>query len=958
MSPQKNWLSRFRPKQKGKNIFEDWPPAPPVIRVPLGEPGRQDALAPRDDLPQISYNPAIVIGLGPTGGYALRQWVDLLEETHSGRQEMLRAALIADSSISIPQTECLTLHHFDPSKGTLNINRDTFMRPADCRREETHRLFCQPRQFTTFQSFLQVCLADLRKDVRVIIVGSLRESVIGVLGEVLQALRLIKNVDKSPYSSITALLSFASPAPMLDDDEMYAALREIGRFTYSGWHKMKAQPAMATGGDVIRSALLDHFFVVDWQGLPSQDIDMRRIPFEQGVAQVLSEAIFTLLHPSANDLWMHLVNDLAKSGNARKETRKVFVTSLGIASLHIPFTEIKEYVSARLAYATLYGERAGHPNEGLISSAPPGLSVQNRGEQLAKRWLRNGPCAHPLFEWLLAASDPSYFRFLPGLSPAKFEGAFQTQVTHGLQALLNDSSENGHLSQARSALHWLSGTLKRWGEWLQISSAATEMVTEFAILKNLIEIWHVTINDLDDQIQKWEDVLFRKQTENSLFPSLGVNNPLTPPVISEYLKRKLKQAQDALKTAADGQIRRSLTADLRGHLVEVEKYYSDTIRPELSQYGLNSSAAFRLVRQRLGWWLSLKPGYPPQLYMICMPQNIAGEGDQSEPPESARYTPDQAMQLVNTLLQITSVQEQRLAADLTGVWMQQQLEKENQIAFLRQRASGPFLLYDENIVAAQPYTHYAEERFYLIAHDKSTANKYEQVVFFGAPALPNGLAGGEPGRLTALSIWLNIPINAINAVHKAYESYFHQERVHIYPQERLATFYERLFRSYNNGKWEECPPEFSMPLVDLRLVSLFCQAVICGIIDIVPDESGKSDYWAILLDDDLLQNWKLVDVDNRGLWSALESFALKKTHDPELNQDPTSPFHPEHRARFFENLDDRVRLCRQSPQFDEKRQKFRKQHLDIWQQRGERDALARSFARLLQTELDEPSWRE
>jgi hypothetical protein len=311
-----------------------------------------------------------------------------------------------------------------------------------------------------------------------------------------------------------------------------------------------------------------------------------------------------------------------------------------------------------------------------------------------------------------------------------------------------------------------------------------------------------------------------------------------------------------------------------------------------------------------------------------------------------------------------------VADDLTGRWLRDRLK---QLADFLRRADAPLLTYDEDAASRT----YAITRYsYLVARDSTVTGDYKGAIFpTVAPSQVNELVNqADPTRLTALSLHLNIPMDTLWITRHSYERYFHQGQVHLYPQEQLATQYEHRIHSLT-GQWLVLPPELTLTLVDSQLVTIFCQSVFCGLVDVRADDLGQRSYWVVLpLADSPVSKestrtftasdtsegfspLQLAPADELGLFRAFRFFVLTEPTDRAVVYDEGRHFHRSQRNGFLNALHNAARERQRQPEYKNQRERFLHIHLAKWQQRSGRDVLARAFASLLEAELDEPLWK-
>lgn len=1016
--PISDFFRRKTPDSESPDQSGYWPPAPALRQPPAGALGRLEALRPSPavEADPFKYGPALVLGFGPTGEQVLRQWLALMAQDSAGRQERLRTILLTHQPVTPIATETVTVRQFDlVTNSTLQELSRTG--PGSEGRHQLQRLFRLAANFRPFLSYLTTCVQEMGSDsLRVILLGSLLEREIGLVGEVLLALHLLQQQSRSRLLlDKTALLTLNSPAGAnLDEGESYAALREIGRFTFNGPHFM---PAPASYDDqLIQTTMLDYVFLVEGAAPPYSVEDLRQTPFASGMGQALAETLFTLLHPAGQQLWGKIHADLQAASEARQQTHVAHIHSLAVATLYVPLTEVKNYVAARLAYAALLGEppspdrpRDQRP-EGLLAHSPLDLSPSQNSAWQARQWLLNGPFPHPLFDWLLRANGPAYFRELPPLT-TDHDLLFQGQVAHSLTAFLNDPTGEDLLPKAQAIIQWLRQHLQQIQEWQMVTARGRPKDERRVTLSYLLERWQAGLLHWLQSLETWQRVLsaepevqverpadWRGRGSSALAgdwrggrvspttdwrgkggtpgsnwqatpagsgANSGPLSPSAPRVTSliTWLREQKQAAEVALTEAAGGAVRQALTADTDHGLGEVERYYTDTVRPELEHLALETSGAFRRVRERLGWWVELSPGRLPQLYLICLPVRVAGGGAAEPPPREGRFTPDELAALGHCLLEVAREQAQGLEADLTGRWFEQRLLDQGK--FLH-RANKPFLSYDQETAAR--YHYLAARHSYIVRHNRTLLQpelipKLKGIAFPTLSATEvEELSNGLPTRLSALSLWLKIPMEAVLSAQRFYESYGHREEWHLYPQESAATRYEnRLDRAA--GRSVLLSPELTLALVDKRLVTLFCQAFFARLIVPRANEDGLNPQWTVLAPDERFSDLALAAHDERwsGLWAALRAFALELPYGPNLGTKPTHPFHPLNRQAYLDALRSAIQRRQEQPDYEGQRSGVGVDYLEPWRrslksqpQNVEQDLLAEGFLNLLQVEWDKP----
>jgi hypothetical protein len=965
MSLFRDLFSRSQPGAEKQHQVVNWPPPPLIKPVPAGRSGMAvfpDLSAGAQLMPD-KYGPAIIIGLGKAGEIVLRQWLEELAQDPAGPQRGLHFLLITHSlpellPENIVKTRILQLDTSKTLPFTVRAPLPASLRSDSCLR------FRQAANYRQFTSWLGDCLLSHRSEIRVFVVGSLAEREIGVMGDILQILRIMPESPgkSSVYANITALLSL-DPVGIerIPPQDVFTALREIGRFTYNGPHIFDNDFNLHS----IRwdAALLDHLFLLE-NRVGSSVGFFEGTPFDRGLGQAFAEFLFTMTHPASRSFWQDLADELYQdAGHLHHNTHRIFVNTFGAATLYVPVSEIQIYIASRLSLAAIYGERPDIP-EGLLARKASLVDNQANAKLLGQRWLLTGPCKHNLFEWLLNANSPGYFRLLPALAP-ELDAVFQAQLSHGLVGFLNDPA-GSDLETARLALEYLQSRLDQIDQWFKSAPAQNPDNLDRLTLQGFLDNWQKTIKHLIDSINAWLLTLVRPAEDNQgpVFPSTNwrIQTPSSDVNDSDLeqenkigvwalLQETRKAAEKDLQARARDQIYRPVTADQTDDLAEAELYYVDTIRPELSRYIKESNPNFTRVRERVEWWINLVPGRLPDLLLICWPVDYSVRPGM-EPPSEACFTPATATAFGKALLQVSRAQVKGRADDLVGPWFEKRLE--TTIEFLR-RAAEAYLTFDEDI--ALPLPNAASRNSYLFARDLTISQKHLDNVFpFTAVKTKKPLGDGEKTRLTALTFRLNIPIEAIISCEPLLRDYHNKayQSLHLFRQEANSTVYEKRIWEIDRERLI-LPPQCGISLYDQQLVTLFWQALIAGLVNIQRDQKRQNPQWTM---DAIPGQFDELRLESPDLVSAFKCFVLEKPYDSKLNEKPSSPFYSQKRSGYLAQLQAVIKDRMHQPDYSERRAQFSKTIITKWQDACEQDSLEKAFLYLLKVEFDGPVWKD
>ena len=602
---------------KTENPFHHWPPAPSPRPIISQKEGLRPVTFKREDDTISLYPSTLIVGLGQTGERVLA----LLEEKFAANltaQKTLpfHAVLLAEEITTKYKSKQIRKQKLK-QPDTISRNRRDDNRDRQSSRKKLSSLFQEPENYEEYQNWGREKLLglDLQKGVQVFVVGNLAEPIVGIIGDILQILRnLPESLGRNVAIKNCVFLSTSSPAAStrLSSEERFSVMREISRFTFSGPHKMSA--SFGGANDYVDAPLIDFLFVLENLPTPS-----KKIQEQEDIDQIVSENLYALMHPSSREIWEDLQADLQNYGKIRKKSQRAVVHSSGVATLYIPINELKYYLSVRLAQAVIFGERRAI-SEGLLSSSLKTTFSTDKARTYAHRWLLNGIFSHPLFSWILDASSPSSFDILPDVS-SEFDIAFMTQLSHALHIFLNDGSTN--LLDAKRILEWLDAHLAKCESWLSAGKAARS--EQAATLHERYTRWHHITQSFIEQIQAWHETFFalgqsspqisaNETADDSNWRNLlaGKKNAKldvdkhksyhlegSSSSLRELLKKYRKNAEKALSEATGNSIYRSVMASDGRGLKEIDKYYADTIRPELSQLGNESSVSFSRISKPL-----------------------------------------------------------------------------------------------------------------------------------------------------------------------------------------------------------------------------------------------------------------------------------------------------------------------------------------------------------------------
>jgi hypothetical protein len=947
--------------------FDNWPLIPDLKSGLVSHSGLREfesLLSPQQDGRELSAS--VIVAIGKTGEETLSLLFQKLLQGNVEIDKSLKAVLITDTSSFLPDILGRKVRVIELQKAAATLYGPRILSRSE--RFPPLLAFQQVINYKKYQEWLQESLADLNSGAQVFFVGSLSEASIGILGDALQILRAIpKNLGRSNLLlRVCAFLALGSVTKSgLSSSEVFAASRELGRMTFSGPHSMNTSYGTEA---VVRSALLDHFFILD-TALPYAISEKKEI----NIAQNLAEILFSLLHPSANFLWENLLNDIKQSAGIRTKSSHAVIHSAGVATSYIPLQKIKRYIGLRLAFAALLGERKSK-QEGLVARIEkPGVTQVSmvRNQFLSTRT----PFYHPVFDWILRANDSNYFSEVPDLAPQDFIPLFQLHLSHNLLKYLNEIPAT--LEKAEQELLKLDSHLINCEDYFKHSNPRQPNAVERLNFEYILSKWRETVKSLITDLADWQKNIwggpendFPGNQVSSMAGISATTDWRTEPVSKKsggwreggkettessrlpgacgLLQQWRQDVEAELSAANTDRIYRSVAADSQGDLVQLETYYTDTVRPELSAQGRNDSPNFTRIQERLQWWIEVIPDKTPKLYLLCWHSSFKQVID--PPPQDVRFRPEQFESLVSRLLDLALLQTERVEADLTGEWFPKRVTMNAD--FLR-RAEDVYLDYDHNWAAK--FSEAAKRRSYLITNSPGLSRNIVYDIFPNTPRLEiNELTDGEKARCTALTLRVNIPVGSIVKLRDFRQTYSESaaDAIHLYPQERTAALYERRIWKLQREKIL-ITPEIAVLLANHQLVTLFFQSLFVGVIRQERSANDRLIWQVDALDD--FPSLELADAGETGLLQAFRNFVLDLPQDESVNQNPKNHFHPDRMRHYLAALTEKTKRFRVNADVSSAEKQI-SDHITYWQNLAQGDENARSFYVLIVCERDEPVW--
>lgn len=898
---------------------DDWPSAPSFTTNALSLPraGKIPRIVEQAASTEAAQERAVlVVALGRAGEIVLRDWHNRLFQEGAGNHHHLKVIWVgAEEDPSLP-------NDFE----RLSMGRIQRGNQQGGMRDAVHKAFRAAQNAQRFVQCVNGISRSLNHNARVIVIGSLAEPIIGAIGDVLQILHAKRQSHQN--WDFLALLTTCPPnsAPRLSDEELQAAAREIGRFTFPGKHWMPDLPGFQGQRNVIDRALIDHLFILEGPDL------------EQGVAQALSEMLILLTHPTGNQLWGAL--------HRQRRGHEASCHTLGITTLYVPYKEIQDYFASRLAYAVLYGGSQG--DRGFLATQP---EPQDYSESSLAYigWLTNNDPRHPLFEALFADSPNVRLpQALPShLEVERFAEAFRLKISSGLFKLLNDSQGLG-LPRAEATFRRLMEHIQHIQKNLdrQFQGAPSrDTGSGLADLKSILKCWSKTTDDLLKQIIAWQEALLPKKTTSShdlRIPSFRPppHDRTTPPNLKEKLDRQLERSRQVLEENVSGHVRWAATASEQG-MAALDELYETHLRPDL-RHGSTRNVYLERIRERICWWIHLAPNQEPQLRLVCVPPEAAWE-EGSPPPEQASFAPGHLEPLYETIYNVARSQVQGIGDSLRS-WLISRFDQETGSRLQSPRC---LLTFDENRAVELRGNNPVSVAAFAVSPPQSRSSlplrDAERVTVLGEVAM----------QITMLKIWFDIPLAAISRLQSNRRTH-HTRGLYLYPQEQNAALYESRCGETDM----QLHPLVTMLLWDLRLVSLFFQALFWGLLELKERGRTLGEQWWVMRE---VEGYGPLDLaaSNQplplSLLEAFKAWTVQKPLDPDLHCEPDQ--HPFRRVdSYIRALHDAIRGQRQSR--PDSRRHFEQEILPLLREEADRvpNPELKGFMYLLNCELDLPMW--
>lgn len=891
----------------GGGAREDTSPARwPAPQVP-GEPPYSPAvlsqsapLAParaenRQD-GEVHYAPALIVGIGVAGRLVLQNVIDQVEVDLFADVEKLRFMQFdfGEQVAALRRRKCDVREVSIKKVGLGSAGGNAAVRYA------AWAAFMHAPMYKDICTYFSDGLFGLN-DLRIYIVLSLREAAAGTLPALLQLFRR-NHADKVALINVIATLDSPAGITPLADGEVHAALRELGRFTLRSSHVLPA-PVGQQGGSIIDQTLVDHLFLVDAE-FP-ENPELRKKPFADGSAQLLSEAVYTLIHPSSDEIRERRKNILTRTSSQAYRLSVPVLHSFSLATLNTPLAELQAYVQARLARAVLLGDIPQAQPGWLLASSNPQIA-----EGLAKSWMYPQKFNHPIFDWLWSTLDATKLRNLPAVALADkdaYLSLFRWIVISGVNDHLERES---NLLVAWEAADVLQKKLEKLQQWIAQTSYRDAQLPSRGAMVQILKGFVKILQDVQVALEEWLKAFYgetivnaravKASSSSDLFQIFGSAQagPAQDGPISQQLDAEVQSAVDKLQHVSQGSFCLPVL-EIRSESTAVEDFYKSIVPTG------TENSAYSGLRRRLGWWLHEDAAQNRLLLSaICL-------SDEDGAPR--QYSAGQAAILIEEVHLLAAAQAQAVRTQVTSELFNRQAWSKRDL--LKRAASLPYLDVDESDTDLITLQQETDGRLgYIIAQTEAQGNEYLRIPFDAlAQSQRRTLPNGEKTRLTAIGFYNFIPLRAVKYYRGSDQAYRIGANAHLFPQERNARALESEIRETlalndnPNARRFELVVPVAATLWNRNLERLFFRALACGLIGIHHSQQmvfgEEPNYWQVKE----IKNYPAFDLASAntalGLWDAYQKFTLAfpsdPLHVPSAINTPRNPFSPNNRLEFF-----------------------------------------------------------
>lgn len=876
----------FSKKQIGTGISESvlhWPPdvsisdsyIPDFLNKRVEEDPNESLLYGN---PASSFKPALIITLGETGAILskeLTQQPGILLNINSG---------IIQIGCVLPDKDSIEL---DPSIHTFTVRH--------LPHQSLRKGFADGFEVSAFNHVL-AWISDFAQrnqgPARVYLVASVYDPLVGILPRLLQLIKLHKG-----FSTSFAFLVADSPSrdTRLTDADAAATLRELARFLYKDNHVLTHMPGIPDSSINQEQELLNHLFVLgpDFEGAKNGD-------YEDTLGQALWESIYSLVHPSGEEIHQRLSNYLTHTAVYTRDGGSPLISGCSIASVRAPLFELQEYVAARMASDILF-----HEEYGLL----------DRARRIA--WQINLADKHPFFKWTLDSNKNKHF-------PSSFEinnvDNFQTVFRCILSDSLNRFLESGGtLREIKNGIESVGKNIENSKTLLQQSQYSKyDLQRVLALLREM----QADVNKIGKAVDLWGRSIFGSAFQHSTATrDVNLTNPFDTLQKSRATEISLQSiARDAESNALDWLKKNSQRFYSYSVLnvqnpQQVEEFYN------LVSTGSDIQETADKIKRRFGWWAQWDKA-EFSLSLIFLPDRWH--------PELARmaglHNPEQIREIYEKIRKQTKIKSSDIRSHFTNDYfdMLMAVNREN----LNDADQLPYLNFD--LKTALMHQRIPGCRLgFVIGRDESQLTKIRSNGFRVFKHLASSdvisISGNENTRITAFGLNTYIPLTSLSTFKSGIRN-----AQYICPQETIAREYEKIIeanpREYKKFAGERnlefiFSPNIVSTMWNQSLVRVFFRLFFFD--QIYLDQTHVSNLgvefpgkWQIKA----ISQYECYPLSDGGdiadLFQAYQNFVVRflinPSRFPVKTSDSSNPFSYKNRIIYLNLLRDKCRLMRQS----------------------------------------------
>lgn len=778
---------------------------------------------------RLIFRPSIIIGLGSTGVYILEKFTEKIN----------------DSTYPVIDPRCglIGIAEEKPTSSDLSPFKSWHYRSL----EERHLI-----SGGLSNCFIHVSNHGDDTNVNLFIVGSLSDVEFKYLADLIQIIRLNNKINRN-ILHIVGLFSVSNldTGAILNEKDLFARMRELNRFQFNGPHWMETPFNEQSG--IINQALIDHVFLVgDKPGISDGKIT-------ESNTRAIIDFLSTMVKPESMEIWTRIRDEADP-----KERGIPLYNTFSSCSLETPVKEIIEYASIRLARTALFNINREANHNSFFEVDVDKRHFFNE-EHLAIAWLETKQFSsyHPFFQWIAYFEDRKINDLKNihlELFEADFRSAFQMQISSNLIDFLNDTDDKDRVYKAKKALIWIDNKVKSIQYAFAPYSKESQHVN-FVDFEKTIKSFGEILESLITQLGDWEKIFLPEKAQDPTDAATTTEENRGWSILMDNAANSSDKENATIYESLDD-LFQSKVIDIKSiyeisdssiivrfpiigfgneALKEVEKIYESCLHPGTSSF--HGSDYYEKVRARIGWEIELSKFENPKLVFVCVPPDKGKEDLQNLlTVKNMKFSADDAAGLIESLLGITkAILKNSITEELSGNWFLYRLKEK--IDYLSRVNDNRLLDFNfESAMRINPK---------LSVINTITVPQTQVDIDFSGVVYPNSLpkdvsvVKSKQGTSTvAIKFTLDIPVNTIKFYEQISRHAVHDSKFR-FPQEKNVVRYEQ--KIHTRGHTVNISPDLARCFVDIKLVSLFCQAYFLGLLQKTYDKSNQINKWVLTI---------------------------------------------------------------------------------------------------------------